>query len=406
MSITPKEAGRRSLTVQIKDRAGNLSDPHRYDFNVGRAGLSMPQPGATVVKRTKIAVSGDPTLTRATFQYRRGPGGAEANIPLAHLRKADGSPVTAYPVRLSDRGANAIWDAVDTLGTTGGVVQVRASLYPDADGAAAEPTGWVTVTVDPNGDSAAGDSVGPGSVNLLTGDHTLSSTDVDEFGLSVSRTASSREPTDGWLPQGERLTANQQQVSTNTDGFDSSGTATLTRSTTRGQGSSTDSLVIMPAASGTAPSFAAVGGDFNAMRLGMKPGHRYRITSWIYVPATTGLAAAFPDRSLRITGVYRDGSGHHDVPSAKASWVDAWQELSVDMQLPADATEAFVRLFNGNAAGSGKEVYWDNIRQGDRRAVRAAVARWRHRRDRLQRLHHPDFPLAGTGEDHHDAVPG
>src|SRR5207245_2112895 len=91
-------------------------------------------------------------------------------------------------------------------------------------------TQWTTVNVDTNGDGAAGTDVGPGSVNLLTGDYTISSTDADESGLSAARTASSREPTDGWLPQGERLTPNQQQVSTDTNGFGAGdGVATLAR---------------------------------------------------------------------------------------------------------------------------------------------------------------------------------
>ncbi len=365
VSITPKEDGRRTLTVRSKDRAGNLSEPTTYVFNAGRAGLSLPQPGANVVKRMKIAVSGDPALTRATLQYRRGPGGVEYDIPLAQVRKANGDPVTAYPVRLSDLGGNAIWNAVDTLGTTGGVVQVRAALYPDADGVAPYQSQWTTVNVDTNGDGAAGDDVGPGSVNLLTGDYTVASGDAEEFGLSVSRTASSREPTDGWVPQGERLTANQQQLSTDTSGYQATfGTATLARSTARGQGSTTDSLEITPAASsgaGSGDSFVSVGGESGILQQGMKPGRRYRMTGWIYVPADTGLNSPFPTRGLRIVGFTRDAAGYHETASAKAAWVDGWQELSVDLDIPAGATEAFFRLYNGLPFGSGKKVYWDNL---------------------------------------------
>jgi len=77
VSITPGEDGQRTLRVWAKDRAGNQSDPNVYTFNVGRAGLTQPRPGANVVKRTKLAIDGDSTYTRVRYQYRRGPGGTE-----------------------------------------------------------------------------------------------------------------------------------------------------------------------------------------------------------------------------------------------------------------------------------------------------------------------------------------
>ncbi|MFG2040425.1 RHS repeat-associated core domain-containing protein [Dactylosporangium sp. NPDC048998] len=366
VQITPSEDGRRTLTVRAKSRSGLLSDPNTYVFNVGRAGLKMPRPGANVVKRTKLAVDGDGTYTRATFQYRRGPGAAEYDIPLAHLHKADGSAVTVNPVPLAGLGGNAIWDAVDTLGTVGGVVQVRATLYPDADGQPGYATQWVTVTVDPNGHGAAGDGAGPGSVNLLTGDYSLSAGDVDQFGLSVGRASSSREPNAGWMPQGERLPASLQQVTDTVTGFATGGTTTATRVTNFGQGSSTDSLKVVPLATkpagfGATDTFVALGDDQYALRHGMKPGKRYRVTGWIYVPAATGLDATEP-RARRIVGFYKDSGGaYQEFRSAQAQWVDGWQELTLDLAIPAGATEAFFRLYNGNGYGSNKAVFWDNL---------------------------------------------
>jgi RHS repeat-associated protein len=363
VQIIPSEDGRRTLTVRGKDRSGQLSDPNVYVFNVGRAGLKLPQAGANVVKRTKLAVDGDSTYTRATFQYRRGPGAAEYDIPLANLHKADGSAVTAKPVRLSDLGANAVWDAVDTLGTVGGVVQLRAVLYPDADGQPGYNTQWVTVTVDPDGDGASGDDIGPGSVNLLTGDYSVSSSDVDEFGLSVGRASSSREPNDGWLPQGERLTPAQQQVSVDNTVFVASTATSMVRFVGMGQGGSNDSLLLTPRGSQWGPSedtFAAVGQDTGSLN-GMQPGRRYRFTGWIYVPASTGLNAPY-FRGLRIVGFWKDAAGYHEIASSKAGWVDGWQELKVDMLVPANATEAFFRLYNGfESADTSKAVYWDNL---------------------------------------------
>jgi RHS repeat-associated protein len=368
VSITPREDGRRTLTVRAKDRAGQLSEPNTYTFNVGRAGLKQPQPGANVIKRMKLAIDGDATYNRVRFQYRRGPGGAEYDVPLANLRTASGGSITTDPVRLADLGGHAVWDAVDTLGTTGGVVQVRGYLYSDTSTAPGYPTQWVTVTVDPDGDRAASSDIGPGGVNLLTGDYSVASTDADELGLSVARASSSRKPADGWLPQGERLPANQQQVS-DLAGFTGGGTTTVNRVTNRGQGSSTDALEIIPFATSPGPGvangdvFASVGGDqFGGLRHGMKTGRRYRFTGWIYVPAATGLDPVFASRGLRVLGVYRDSAGNYrEVASPKAAWVDGWQELSVDLTIPAGATEAFFRLYSGMPFGSNKAVYWDNL---------------------------------------------
>jgi RHS repeat-associated protein len=355
VSITPKEDGRRTLTVYAKDRAGNLSEPLTYTFNVGRAGLKLPAAGANVVRRMKLAIDGDATYTGVRFRYRRGPGAAEHDVPLANLSKGDGTPVTGYPLAIAQLQPYAVWNAVETLGSVGGVVQVSAKLYTGST--EAYQTQWTTVAVDPNGDGGAATEAGPASVNLLTGDATLSASDVDEFGLTVSRVASSREPADGWVPQGERLTPAQQQV-TDLTGFSGGGNATLERRTTAGQGSSTDSLAVIPARTGD--TFAAVGAEYT-MAQAMKPGRRYRATAWIFVPAATGLTGTADHRALSIAGFTYSGGAYQTVTSEKARYVDGWQELTVDLAVPANATQAFFRLYNGHAGGSGKVVWWDNI---------------------------------------------
>ncbi|WP_018353078.1 LamG-like jellyroll fold domain-containing protein [Longispora albida] len=351
--VTPSEDGPRTLTVRAKDKAGNLSDPAMYKFNVGRAGLVQPVQGANVVSRAKLQVSADPSYTKVTFQYRRGPGGTILDVPAAHLRTGTGTQVTALPASVAGLGSYAIWNAADTLGTVGGVVQVRARVHTETgttyDG------GWTTINVDPNGDGAASTDIGPGRVNLLTGDYSIDSTDTDELGLKVGRASSSREPADGWVKQGERLTPAQQQV-TDLSGL-TGGQAGVARVTTRGQASSTDSAELSPAG---ADSYAALGGDNGALRLAMKPGKRYRATAWIYVPETTGLNPA-NGRGLRVMGFAKDATGtYREAMSTQAAWTGAWQELTVDLDVPAGATEAFFRLYNGHTTAD-KKVYFDNL---------------------------------------------
>ncbi|MFI5937922.1 LamG-like jellyroll fold domain-containing protein [Actinoplanes sp. NPDC051494] len=367
VTLTPRD-GQRTLTVQAKDRAGNLSAANAYTFSAGNAALAQPLPGATVVKRTKLEVTTPVAgYARAYFEYRRGPGAAVLAVPSANLTAATGAPITATaaaPVAFSALGGHAVWNASDTLGAVGGVIEVRARIYTATSTAPVYDTPWVRVTVDSNGTGGASEDADPGQVNLLTGDFGLNETDVDEAGLSVKRSAQSRGPAAGQVPMPERLTANQQQVSADLTGFTVPATSTALRSTARGQGDVTpvDSVEITPAATGTSnDTYVALGGDTGGMRLGMQVGRTYRATGWIYVPAATTLAPSNADRGLRIVGWYKNGTTYTPVPSAMASYTEGWQELSVDMTVPAGSTEALFRLYNGNIAGSGKKVYWDNV---------------------------------------------
>ncbi|MFK0195862.1 DNRLRE domain-containing protein [Kitasatospora sp. NPDC090308] len=358
-SITPATDGHHVLKVQAKDRAGNLSDPATYQFQVGRAGLSSPVEGTQAAKRVKLSVDAQADLKRVVYQYRRGPGATEYDVPLANLTKADNTPVTDPKPRLSDLGTHANWTVIDTLGNVGGVVQIRALMFPEDGSGAGVATGWNTITVDRNADGAASAEIGAGSVNLLTGDYSVGVTDADEAGMSVARSSSSRDLARGWQPQGERLTLNQRQVGVDTAGF-TPGQAIAERSTARGHDNSTDSLRVVPASSGW-DSYAALGPEYT-MGQGMKPGHVYRLTTWVYVPAATGLdTSALPNRGLRVVGVFKTGAGYGDTASGKASFTDGWQQLTLDMAVPKDATEAWFRLYNGNVGGSGKEVFFDDI---------------------------------------------
>ncbi|MEV0192336.1 ricin-type beta-trefoil lectin domain protein [Kitasatospora purpeofusca] len=356
-SITPTTEGRRVLSVQSKDRAGNLSPPATHVFQVGKAGMSSPVNGTRSAKRVKLAVDAQTQFERVLYEYRRGPGATEYTVPRTNLTKADNTPVTEDKPRLADLGGHANWTVVDTLGNVGGVVQIRAKLFP-ADGSGdGYPTVWNTITVDRNADGAAATAIGPGSVNLLTGDYSTDVTDANELGMSVARTTSSRDLARGWQPQGERLTLNQRQIGTDTAGF-TPGPADVTRSTVRGHDTSTDSLLIKPADSWA--SYAAIGPEYTFAQ-GMQPGKTYRLTGWIYVPAATGLDPDRADIGLRLVGVHRTAAGYANVLSPKASFTDGWQQLTVDMAVPKDATEAWFRLINGFGAGTGKEVFFDDL---------------------------------------------
>lgn len=105
-------------------------------------------------------------------------------------------------------------------------------------------------------------------------------------------------------------------------------------------------------------SYASIGGDFGAMRLGMRPGATYVLSATGRVKVAVGGTADFHAR--RIAVVYRAGQGHTWVASpAIPTTVGTATRVSVKVSIPADATEAFVRLYLGHSTG---QVQWDAIR--------------------------------------------
>lgn len=358
IKLKPPSNGRHVLNVRAIDKAGNVSPVASYIFNVGRGGLVSPSDGTRVVRRVRLAIDAVPALTQVSFEWRRGPESVAVQpVPLTLLSTAAGAPFTQSAMSRDSIGSYATLDAGQLLGFTSGPMQLRASLSDGSSNSYATP--WINVIVDLDADGAASTAVGPGSVNLVTGDYTVSASDADEFGLAVGRTASSRDPRAGFQPQRERLTAAQSKISGDLSGF--GGVTTFARVTDRGHAGN-DALRVDSMAS-SVDSYVAVGGDLGGMRLGMRAGRTYRVSGWIYVPSSTGLSHSF-DRALRLTGFYRKGGTYVNPDSSNRSGrplvTDAWQYLTFDFDVPEGATEAFVRLYNG-VSGGGKPVYFDDL---------------------------------------------
>ncbi|WP_167435592.1 DNRLRE domain-containing protein [Micromonospora chalcea] len=236
-----------------------------------------------------------------------------------------------------------------------------------------DTTGWFQFTVntqDPSLPSVSATayppkdtgtwSGGPGQAGSFTFG-SGSASDVSEYIYSVNQ--GNAVTVAAGAPQAEKLTANQQQVSSNLTGFTAGGYATIARSTARGHNSS-DSLQITPTGTGGtagAPfTYATVGGDNGGLRLGMQPGKRYLVTGWIYVPAATGLTVT-DWRGLAIVPIYMNAGSYTTIASNRPTATDTWQKLSIVVTVPTTATEAFVRLYNGMTPGSGKTVFWDDL---------------------------------------------
>ncbi|MGW9448910.1 DNRLRE domain-containing protein [Streptomyces sp. NPDC055632] len=193
-------AGRHTLATRTADPAGNVSAESSYVFHAGSgAALLSPAQGDRPARRTPLAAEGLSSYTGVTYQYRRGETDAWKNAPLADVRQ-DTNTVSAWPVPVTGgKPAGLTWNITDTLAEDG-PIEVRAAF---TDGTATVYSPVNEITVDRNAGTAPSEETGPGSVNLLTGDYTLSEGDASLFGLSVSRTASSRRADAGAKQDGQ-----------------------------------------------------------------------------------------------------------------------------------------------------------------------------------------------------------
>ncbi|MFK0113909.1 DNRLRE domain-containing protein [Streptomyces sp. NPDC091217] len=194
ISISPGEDWHK-LYAKTIDSGGNIStSATAYAFGVGDgAGLLTPGDGDSAARRVSLTSTGKTTYTGVTYQYRRGETDTWTNIPVTDVTKS-GSSISTWPVTVSSGTPAALtWNVTDSLSQDGSL-DIRAAF---TDGTTTAYSSAHTITVDRNAGTAPSAAIGPGSVNALTGDYTLSETDASGFDLSVSRTASSRRPTMG-----------------------------------------------------------------------------------------------------------------------------------------------------------------------------------------------------------------
>ncbi|MFF7545980.1 DNRLRE domain-containing protein [Streptomyces canus] len=195
-------AGKHTLTARTKDAAGNASATSSFTFYAGSgAALLTPTQGDRPARRTVLTGQGKTADTGVRYQYRRGETDAWKDVPLADVRrKSDNAAVTAWPVTVTVGLPEAlVWNITDSLAEDG-PIDVRAVF---SNGSSTDASPATSITVDRDAGAAPTQAAGPGDVNMLTGDYRLTATDSSAFGLTASRTASSRRPAEGGQQEGQ-----------------------------------------------------------------------------------------------------------------------------------------------------------------------------------------------------------
>jgi hypothetical protein len=199
--VTPPGNGTHLLQVRAVDKADNQGEPLTYTFHAGPGGFSSPTDGQRTARRVVLAAESDPSrFDKVSFSWRRSSTEAWTPIPPAHVTNAD-QPVTAWPIALvGGKNSPLTWSVLDTVNPDGNV-EIKADFT--GPGGTTGATAPLPLVVDRNAPGADDIEVGPGKLNLLTGDYTLSGSQASYFGMSMSRTASSRAPQGGAAREGQ-----------------------------------------------------------------------------------------------------------------------------------------------------------------------------------------------------------
>ncbi|MFG3497989.1 DNRLRE domain-containing protein [Streptomyces sp. NPDC047928] len=201
ITVSPPKDGTHTLLVRAVDKADNKSEATEYTFHAGPGGFVQPSEGERTARRLPLVADAEAGKYNAvSFSWRRSEADPWVRIPTADVT-VGGSPVPAWPVPMTNgRNAPLVWKATDTVDPDG-TVQIKADFTGPNN--ASGSTVPLTIVVDRDASGAATSEAGPGSINLLTGDYTLSATDASAFDLSVTRNASSRTPGKGAEQEGQ-----------------------------------------------------------------------------------------------------------------------------------------------------------------------------------------------------------
>ena len=191
--------GRHTFAVRAQDRAGNVSPTTTWTIGVNVGGIDTPAVEAQTAARVTVAASAQTGRDWLTWKYQLGTTGTFAAVPLADVTLPGTSThPSAWPVQ---RSAGVlpplVWDVAATAGPDG-LVQLQACLGTSAADPAPVCTAGRNVQLSRAVGSYATSAAGPGTVSLLTGDVSVSESDVDvpsyNGSLSIGRTLTTLSP--------------------------------------------------------------------------------------------------------------------------------------------------------------------------------------------------------------------
>jgi RHS repeat-associated protein len=172
-----------------------------FQVTVGTGSITTLKEGQSTARRVSLQTKARAGLgqTAVTFQFRRSSTATWQDVPAGLVRQGRDQPVASWPVALTgDDSPKFSWDLAATPGIdfNDGDVQIQAAF---SGGSSAGNSQDVKVMLDQtgiNGDQAT-TRIGPGQVNLLTGNFSTTATDVaiDSWGndLTMSRAYNSRQ---------------------------------------------------------------------------------------------------------------------------------------------------------------------------------------------------------------------
>jgi RHS repeat-associated protein len=207
LTINPMPGGWHVLTVRAVDHAGQLSPATSYQFGADPAFMAVKDgdTSAGLIDLSAVAATGH---TGVTINYRRSDTEPWTVLPTGDVTQG-GTSISSWPLTaaistvagtspaVADNvtPANLVWNAASTLTGQDSPVQLQVCFDTDCSANAVH----VTVDQQQQGSGFAAAAVGPGSLNLYTGDLAVSAQDVSistpTSDLSVSRTFDTRYPT-------------------------------------------------------------------------------------------------------------------------------------------------------------------------------------------------------------------
>ena len=193
--------GRHTFSVRAQDKAGNYSLTRTWSIGVNVGGIDTPKVEERTAARVTAQASAQSGRDWLRWQYQLGTTGGFTDVPLAHVTTPGTSThPAAWPIQRSGGLLPPLtWD-VGATGGPDGLVQLRACFGTTSTDPSPVCTAGRNVQLarSGTGGSYATTPAGPGTVSLLTGDVSVSESDVDvpsyNGSLSVGRTLTTLSP--------------------------------------------------------------------------------------------------------------------------------------------------------------------------------------------------------------------